>query len=59
LERVAFVGDGPNDVTAAEVAGLAVAWGDAHEELHAVSDLAIIGPSMDLLRPYLLPVLVP
>ncbi|MCB9730520.1 MAG: HAD family phosphatase [Deltaproteobacteria bacterium] len=51
--RTAFVGDGPNDVAAAEVAGLSIAWGDAPAELIAASHHHERGPHLDALRPHL------
>ncbi|MEZ4267340.1 MAG: HAD-IB family phosphatase [Myxococcota bacterium] len=51
--RTAFVGDGPNDVAAARVAGLAIAWGDAPDALIEASHLHERGPHLDALRPHL------
>lgn len=51
--RTAFVGDGPNDVAAARVAGLAIAWGDAPAALIEASHLHERGPHLDDLRRHL------
>lgn len=53
-ERVAFVGNGPNDIEAAREAAFAVAWADAPEALRAVSDLYLPGPDLMTLAPHLL-----
>ena len=50
---VAFVGDGPNDVSAAHMAGFSVAWGDAFSGLIEASSVCVVGPHMDSLRPFL------
>ena len=54
LTRVAFVGDGANDVEAARIVGCSVAWGAAEPRLMEVSTHRCLGPSMDDLRPILL-----
>lgn len=53
VERTAFVGDGPNDVAAARVAGLAIAWGAAPAGLIEASHLHEPGPHLDALRAHL------
>ncbi|TNF28413.1 MAG: HAD family hydrolase [Deltaproteobacteria bacterium] len=53
-ERVAFVGNGPNDVAAAHEAAFAVAWNDAPEDLRAASDVYLPGPDLLAAEPYLL-----
>jgi len=52
--RTAFVGNGPNDIEAAEEAGFAVAWADAPEALRAASDVYLPGPDLMSLTPHLL-----
>jgi len=53
MADTAFVGDGPNDIDVAAVAGLSVAWGDADPGLIAVSDVHVQGRHLDALRPLL------
>ena len=53
-ERVAFVGNGPNDVAAAHEAGFAVAWRDAPPDLRAASDVYLPGPDLLSVAPFLL-----
>ncbi|MCA9518768.1 MAG: HAD-IB family phosphatase [Myxococcales bacterium] len=54
LSRVAFVGNGDNDLEAAEAAGFAVAWRDAPAALRAVSDVYEPGPDLLDLVPHLI-----
>lgn len=53
LARVAFVGNGPNDVAAAAVAGFAIAWNDAPEALRDASDVYLPGPDLRAAIPLL------
>ncbi len=55
LREMVFVGDGPNDVQAAQAVGCAIAWGSgADPGLIAVSKHHICEATMDALRPLLL-----
>jgi phosphoserine phosphatase len=53
MADTAFVGDGPNDVAIAGVAGLSIAWGDADPGLVAASDHHVRAVHLDALRPLL------
>ena len=53
-DRVAFVGNGPNDVAAAHEAAFAIAWNDAPAELRAASDVYLPGPDLLSAAPLLL-----
>jgi HAD superfamily phosphoserine phosphatase-like hydrolase len=53
LSRVAFVGDGPNDVDAARAAGFSIAWGTAPDALRYVCHRHVEGPSLAALDPLL------
>lgn len=53
-ERVAFVGNGPNDVAAAHEAAFSIAWNDAPPELRAASDVYLPGPDLLTAAPFLL-----
>ena len=53
MQETCFIGDGPNDISVAKAAALAIAWGDADEGLRAVADHHVQGESLDALRPYL------
>lgn len=53
MAHTAFVGDGPNDVAIAGVAGLSIAWGDADPGLVDVSDVHVQAAHLDALRPLL------
>jgi len=56
LPRVAFVGNGANDIEAARAAGFAIAWNDAPPELRAASHAYVGGPDLCALVPLLLAV---
>lgn len=53
LPRVAFVGNGDNDLGAAGAAGFAIAWRDAPAALRAASDVYEPGPDLLDLVPHL------
>ena len=54
LGRVAFVGNGHNDVAAASVAGFSIAWNDAPPELVAASSVYVAGPDLRAILPHVL-----
>ena len=51
--RIAFVGDGSNDVEIAQLAGFSIAWGDSAGVLQKVSDVILRGPDLRSLIPLL------
>jgi len=53
IADTAFVGDGPNDVAIAGLAGLSIAWGQADPALITASHLHIQAHHLDALRPLL------
>lgn len=61
MRHTAFVGDGSNDVYAAQEVGCSIAWSErAHPGLVQVSDHHVVAPDMKALRPLLLrEILVP
>ncbi|MGB0589825.1 MAG: HAD family hydrolase [Myxococcota bacterium] len=55
LAETAFIGDGPNDVMVAQVAGFSIAWGAADATLIEVADVHVNATDLDALRPLLFP----
>jgi HAD superfamily phosphoserine phosphatase-like hydrolase len=53
-ERIAFIGDHFNDVSAAEAAGFAIAFDCKSEQLARVADVVVSGPDLRRILPYLL-----
>ena len=52
--KIAFVGDGSNDIEIAQLAGFSVAWGDSPQALKDASDVVVRGPNLRILLPHLL-----